>query len=256
MNVVITGAGRGIGLAMAEYYANSPETPKTNLLLITRTPTLELNNFISKYKNEFLSLNYEIVDVINQSKMHNVLTNYANLYGSPDILIANAGVAVTNSDNSSVLECAILNMNSNYFGVINTIVPLIDYMKTVRRGRIAIISSIASYRATFNSGEYSASKAAINLWAESLRLNLSNYGVSVSIVKLGFVDTAMTMNNKFKMYGIISARRAAKLIIERLKSGAPTYLIPYKSSIIWLLLNLAPNRIYDIFIKFAARKML
>lgn len=256
MNIIITGAGGGVGLSIARYYANLIFSSKINLCLITRSSRIELDNFLSEYSEKFNNIIVNFEDVTNILNMNKVLSDFQEKFGAPDLVFANAGVAITNKDSVCDIECAARNIDTNYFGVLNTIGPVINEMLIAKGGQIVIISSIASYRATFNSGEYSASKAAINLWAESLRLNLKKYKIAVSVIKLGFVDTNMTKGNNFKMFGIISPDKCAELICKKIKSRKSIYLIPYKSALLWWLFNKLPNQVYDLLIAVAARKML
>lgn len=102
-------------------------------------------------------------------------------------------------------------MRVNYFGLINTITPFIKEMKAAGKGQIVAISSIGSFRGTPNSGAYSASKAAVNVWTESLRLRLVSHGISVTTIGLGFVDTAMTEGLPFWIPGILSPQKGRNI---------------------------------------------
>jgi short-subunit dehydrogenase len=208
---------------------------KFNFRTLDRNGNTVLNRLIDQY-NHFAIQKILEVDP-------NIPT-YKNNQGL-DLVIANAGVAIVEDEQYNAQEAARMNMGVNYFGVINTILPCIDEMKKNQSGQIVIISSISSLRSTHNSGPYSASKAAINMWAEGARLSLKKYSINVSIIRVGFVKTKMTAKNKFKMHGIVSPAEAAKEIIEAIKKKKIDVALPWKSAYIWKVLSIIPDKFYD-----------
>src|SRR4029079_8074748 len=112
-----------------------------------------------------------------------------------DLLIANAGVSI-DKDNSSLDDFSIVRqtMAVNVDGVFNTVEPLIGRMMGRRRGQIALVSSLASFIGLPYSASYTASKAAVRVWGESIRYVLKKHGVGVSVICPGFVTTRLTAN--------------------------------------------------------------
>jgi short-subunit dehydrogenase len=96
--------------------------------------------------------------------------------------------------------------------VLNAVLPLIPRFVERRRGQVALMSSLASFRGVPGSTSYSASKAAVRMWGEGLRGDLHDFGVEVSVVCPGFVRSRMTDKQKFHMPFLMSTDRAADII--------------------------------------------
>jgi short-subunit dehydrogenase len=185
-------------------------------------------------------------DVSHAEAVDRAAQDFLRAVGRIDLVIANAGVAVPDKDRElPSLEAAITNMNINYYGVINTLIPFIGRMKVQKSGSLAVISSISALRATHNSGAYSASKVAVNLWTEGLRLGLRPFGIGVTTLCVGFVDTSMTRSNKFWMPGLISAAKASALIEHAIERRKRLAVLPWTSGGLWMFLHLLPGRLYD-----------
>ena len=162
-----------------------------------------------------------------------------------DIVIANAGIRGEEDQDCQDTHIPEEIMRVNYFGVVNTFSPFIRPMKAAGHGQLVVISSIASFRGTPNSGAYSASKAAVNVWSESLRLRLVAHGVGLTTVCLGFVNTAMTEGLPFWMPGILTSEEAAVLIAGKIRKKVRVAILPWQSRLIWNVFRILPGTIYD-----------
>ena len=162
-----------------------------------------------------------------------------------DIVIANAGIRGEEDTDCQDTHIAEEIMRVNYFGAINTFSPFIRPMKAKGHGQLAVISSIAAFRGTPNSGAYSASKAAVNVWTESLRLRLIPHGVGLTTICLGFVNTAMTAGLPFWMPGILSPEQAAALIAKSIEKKRRVVTLPWQSRFIWTVFRILPGVVYD-----------
>jgi NAD(P)-dependent dehydrogenase (short-subunit alcohol dehydrogenase family) len=81
----------------------------------------------------------------------------------------------------------------NVDGVFNTVLPLVDPMRSRGNGHVVILSSCAGYGALGSEGlAYCSSKAAVRVWGDGLRMLLRPHGVRVTVVTPGFIRTAMT----------------------------------------------------------------
>lgn len=246
-SIFITGASSGIGEALSILCAEEGIT--LGLLSVNASGNLEEVANECRVKGARV-LTY-IADVSNNSVMEECATDFQKKVGDIDLVIANAGVAFVEDSDFSETEIPMHNMKVNYFGVINTFLPFIAHMKENKSGHLVIISSISSLRSTHNSGAYSASKAAINLWSEGLRLRLRPYGIPVTTLCVGFVDTAMTRNNAFWMPGLISAPKAAQLIFKAITRRKRLVTLPWQSGGLWTVFHLMPGVMYDWIIDWA-----
>ena len=242
--IIITGASTGIGAELSIQLS----APGVTLGLFGNKSEAQLNQVADECRSLGAVVQCFLADVCNADVMAECINIFIKKNSRIDLVIANAGVAIVVNDIYSETDAARINMQINYFGVINTILPCLNNMKQNNNGQIAIISSISSLRATQNSGPYSASKSAINFWAESKRLALHDYGIRFSILRVGFVKTKMTSGNQFNMIGIVSAQYAAKKIVNAIKMKKIDVALPWQSALLWKFFSILPDRLYDFLI--------
>ena len=164
--------------------------------------------------------------------------------GSIDLVIMNAGVwrpmGAAHYDGAAAVE----SMNVNYNGVVWPLASLIPKMIERKAGHIALVASVAGYRGLAQSSAYAPTKAALINLAECLKPDLARYGVKISIVNPGFVDTPMTRVNTFPMPFMITAPDAAARIISGLKRGRYEIAFPWPTVMTLKLFRLLPNTLY------------
>lgn len=205
-NILITGASSGLGAALAREYARAG-----NVLHLQGRNAERLQKIAGECKDLGADVHIKIADVTDEGAMQNWLLE-ADKISPLDLVIANAGISAgtggAGEDNAQVKRIFATNIN----GVLNTIQPIIPNMTASGRGQIAIISSLAGIRALPSCPAYSASKAAVRYYGESLRGVLQGQGVVVSVVCAGYIKTPMTEVNNFPMPFIMSAQKAARII--------------------------------------------
>lgn len=240
--VFITGGSSGIGEALGLRYA----APGVVMGLLSRDTNGALETVAQACRHKGAEVHTYAVDVCDPVAIAEAAGDFVSRAGGIDLVVANAGVNFPDdTPDTTPLDIAKANIDGNYFGVINTLTPFLGPMKQQRQGSLVIISSISSLRATHNSGPYSASKAAVNLWAEGLRLKLRPFGISVTVLRVGFVDTAMTRGNPFWMPGLISADKAAEIIMNKTRRKARITVLPWTSGGLWTIFSLMPGSLYD-----------
>ena len=132
----------------------------------------------------------------------------------------------------------------NLLGTGNCLEPLLKVMVQRRRGRIAIMASVAGYRGLPNAAYYGASKAALINLAEALKLDLDPYGVAVQLIDPGFVETPMTARNPFPMPFLMPVEQAAERIARGLASGRFEITFPRRFTWQLKLLRCLPYSVY------------
>ena len=148
-----------------------------------------------------------------------------------DCLVACAGVGgeaalAGEAGESAAAARRILEVNA--VGVVNTISPLLPRLVARRSGRVVIISSLAGLVALPDSPAYSASKAAVIVYGESLRRLLRTQGVAVTVVCPGFVDTPMVRSLPFRPPFMWTPERAAAVIVDGIARGRPMVSFPWQ----------------------------
>lgn len=233
--ILITGANSGLGKALAIYYS-----AKGNILLLTGRNEERLKHASDLCKSKGAVVETAIIDVIDKDSLREWIINMDKKH-QIDLVIANAGISGGTAGGEESEAQARKIMRTNVDGVLNTIFPSIDCMKQRKRGQIAIISSLASFRALPGSPAYSTSKAAIRFYGEALRTALEDDGVELSVVCPGYIKTPMTDINKFPMPFLMSAEKASHLIAKRLEGNPPRIAFPlFMYIVVWFFGILPP----------------
>jgi short-subunit dehydrogenase len=109
--------------------------------------------------------------------------------------------------------------------------------------QLAIVSSMAHFFPFTRSEAYGASKAAVSYFVDSLRVDLAQSGISISLIEPGFVDTPLTQKNDFAMPFLVPVTQAASRIYTGLAKGNSRIRFPRRLSLLLKLLSLLP---YDL----------
>lgn len=146
--------------------------------------------------------------------------------GSLDMVISNAGIG--GSTHASRLDVAAVSrmIDVNVRGAIVPLVAAIPIMLGQKHGQLVGVSSLAGRRALPTAAAYNATKAALSMFLETLRIDLDPSGILVSDVQPGFVDTPITEKNKFPMPFMWDAAKAARHIADRLERGPRIIAFP------------------------------
>ncbi len=132
----------------------------------------------------------------------------------------------------------------NLVGTSHCIEALLPHLLQQGAGQIAIVASLAGYRGLPLSSGYGASKAGLINLAESLRLDLSPLGIDIRLINPGFIKTPLTDINEFTMPDIISAEKAAQIILDRLEKNTFEIRFPTRFAIIMAWLSHLPYGLY------------
>lgn len=209
--ILITGASSGIGAALAMAYARD----RVQLILIGRNleRLAEVSTSCRARGAKVLTAN---LDVCHKEALAEFIAR-TDAITPIDLVIANAGISAgfSQSVEENYLRAQEV-FDVNLQGVLNTIHPLIPRMVERKRGQIAIMSSLAGIRALPSAPAYSASKAAVRFYGDALRGELAPYTIGVSVICPGWIETPLTAKNDFPMPFMITAERAAQVILQQL----------------------------------------
>ena len=125
--------------------------------------------------------------------------------------------------------------------LLDAVLPQLLAQPVQRRGHISLVGSVAGYRGLPNGMAYGPTKAALINLAETLHTDLRAYGVGVSIINPGFVETPLTAQNQFKMPALITPEVAAREILHGWARGAFEIHFPRRFTRGMNLLELLPN---------------
>jgi short-subunit dehydrogenase len=116
-------------------------------------------------------------------------------------------------------------------------------MARLGRGTIVGIGSVAGDRGRAPNPGYCTSKAGFHAYLEALRNRLATLGVKVVTIKPGFVDTAMT-RGKEGLFWLISADRAAEIILKKASRGVVTAYVPARWRVVMTIIRSIPSFIF------------
>jgi short-subunit dehydrogenase len=165
--------------------------------------------------------------------------------GPFELAVANAGVSIPGHATKFNLPDADQTIRINVIGMLNLFAAVIPGMVERRSGRFAGVASIAGLRALPTAAAYSASKAAMQTFLESSRIELGPYGVGVTIVNPGFITTPMTEKNRFHMPFLMRVEPAARRIADGLERGKRVIEFPRPMSILMRTMRHMPDALYD-----------
>lgn len=237
--VIITGASAGIGYQLATDLAKEG----AQLALISRRKSI-LDELAKGLIPLTKVLTYEC-DVTQKEQVESVVKKIKEDFGRVDIAILNSGVAYRASVLQYSSRDAEITFNTNVFGAVYFIEQLLPDFLRERRGVIVGISTLGDGKGFPKSGFYSASKAALTILLESLRIELKKFNVKVVTIKPGFVKTAMTDKNEFYMPFLMTVEKASKIILNGLKKDKRIIEFPLFTTIASKFLRMIPTRLFE-----------
>ncbi len=135
-------------------------------------------------------------------------------------------------------------LRTNFVSVIALLIPIANHMQAARQGRIGVITSVAGERGRPRNFTYGAAKGALNVYLQGLRSRLYGAGVTVTTLKLGPVETPMTVdhpkNALFARPGPVAAS-----IIAALDQGATEAFVPWYWRPIMSIVRKTPESLFQ-----------
>ena len=185
---LVTGAGRGIGRAVAVALAREGATVLVNYNG-SREKALEVAGQIQRDGGRAEAVGCDVSDFAACGKM---VEELAAKYGHIDILVNNAGVTRDNLILRMSEEEYDRVLDTNLKGAFNTIRHLAKYFLKQRGGKVINISSVSGLMGNAGQSNYSASKAGLIGLTKSVARELASRGVCVNAVAPGYIATDMT----------------------------------------------------------------
>ena len=259
MNIFITGASSGIGNALAHEYAKRYANTQSILGLVA-SRSEHLQQLATELQNQYkISCAIYPLDVRDATALEAAATDFITRFGAPNIVIASAGVSrgtLTELKEDIAAFQAIFEIN--VMGMVHTFAPFIASLKqTAKQGQTAQLVGVAScagIRGIPGSGAYSASKAAVISYCESLRTEMQHYDIAVSTIAPGYVRTPMTEQNQYKMPFLMDADVFASKFADAVENKARFKIIPWQMGAIAKIMRLIPPRLWDKLMKNAPHK--
>jgi NADP-dependent 3-hydroxy acid dehydrogenase YdfG len=227
----ITGGGSGIGLGMAKVFASAGIK-----VVIADLRKDHLDEAVAYFDKKGQALHPILLDVTDRNGFEKAAVEAEKVFGPVSILCNNAGVNIIRSmDQAQYADWDWL-MAVNLGGVFNGLMTFIPRLKKLGSGHIVNTSSIAGIVAGPANGIYSATKFAIRGLSESLRYDLTPFGIGVSVLCPGIVATNLheSEENRLKRFdGSIDDEtgKARTFTGEIFKKVLPTGMTPLEVGI-------------------------
>lgn len=220
-SVLITGASSGLGAGLALAFARSGAT----LHLSGRHPG-RLEEVAERCRALGAEVRATTLDVTDREAAAGWVAA-SEAIRPLDLVIANAGISAGTSGGGESGDQTRAIFAVNVDGVFNTVLPALPFLRARGRGQVGIMSSLAGFRGFPGAPAYCASKAAVRVWGEALRGEMAPFGVGVSVICPGFVETPMTAVNRFPMPFLMDVERACRIMARGLAGDRGRIAFPW-----------------------------
>jgi short-subunit dehydrogenase len=180
--ILVTGASSGLGLATATALAAQGHTVYGTSRDVKRIKDVNFNPLE--------------MDVTDDASVNAAIDKITKAEGKIDVLVNNAGNGITGPLYAMPVDLAKKQFEVNFFGVVRVCSAVLPGMIANKKGLVINISSLAGLFGLPYQGLYSASKFAIEGYSESLRMELQNTGVKVTVLNPGDFKTDFTGNRE------------------------------------------------------------
>jgi short-subunit dehydrogenase len=234
-SVFITGGSSGLGWSLAQKF--QAEGYRVGLCARDKQKFLQSACGIED------KFTFYTVDVSEREALKQALKDFAGATGV-DIVIANAGIAYPVKSKIPDFDRTYRMIEVNLVGVVHTFEAALEMMISRKAGHLVAISSLAGYNGFPGTSGYSATKAAVIKFCETLAIDLKPMGISVSSFQPGFIQTPLTAKNKHPMPFMLSAEKASEIIYKGIKRKVPSYAFPFFFACVVKFLAIIPRRLY------------
>ena len=239
--IFITGASAGIGRQLALDYGKS----ETELWLLARSES-KLTSLAEEIQKAGGKAHILICDATDEPAFLRALGVAQEESGGFDLVIANAGwsgkMKYPGDKNIEVLNQII---DLNFRAATQTLEFFAKFMVIAKHGHLVGVSSIAGFRGAPGSAAYSATKAALISYLESLRFSVRPSAVFVTDIRPGFVRTPLTDRNVIPMPFLMDVDRASQKIRRAIERKRKRFAFPWQMAVLIHLIKASPDFLYD-----------
>ena len=208
----IIGGSSGIGLSLVALCL------KKGHRVIASAPNTQNSKELNDLKGEYLgSLHLVDIDATQTQSVKEATQRAWSIYGGIDVALYNAGIYEKMGVDALSFKSVSAICEVNYLGAVRFLTQIVPLFKKQGRGHIAFNVSISSYFGLPFGGAYSAPKAALLNFCESIKPELMRENIHLQVINHGFVKTRLTQKNDFYMPQLLEPDEAAQRIYEGLQ---------------------------------------
>lgn len=187
----------------------------------------------------------ELADFTDLAQVEGLAARALEALGGVDVVLIAHGDLGDQLESERTFAAAEATFRANLLSVIAFLVPLANALEVQRSGCIGVITSVAGDRGRPRNYTYGAAKGALNVYLQGLRSRLFASGVQVVTLKLGPVDTPMTVaHEKTAVFG--KPLPVAAGIVRALDAGAPEAYVPWFWGAIMPIVKNTPERLFQL----------
>jgi short-subunit dehydrogenase len=237
---LVTGASSGLGRGLALWLAKHGVR-----VFATGRRLSQLQALAAEAQAAGVSVEPVVMDVTHAEASQERIRAIDAECGGLDLVVANAGVGGPTHGKRMDWDRSRAIIDTNVTGAAATLCAVLPQMVERRRGHLVGVSSLAGYRGLAGHAAYSASKAFLATFLESLRVDLKGTGVAVTCFYPGFVKSELTAKNRFPMPFLMETEDAVELMGRAIFSQATEVSFPWQLAAPVRLLKVMPNPLFD-----------
>lgn len=233
----VTGAGKGIGRALAKRLADegwtvavSARTENDLKSLVAESPSGRIHAFP--------------LDITNAGQAMVTVDVIENRLGSLSLVILNAGTHIPMSAEAFSAATMRKLVDVNLMGTVHCLDSVMHRFIERKAGHIAVVASLAGYRGLPTSAAYGATKAGLINMCEALKPELAVHDVRLTLINPGFVETPLTEKNDFPMPFLIPVDAAVEYIMQGLNGNAFEIAFPRRFAWLMKFLRILPDSLF------------
>jgi short-subunit dehydrogenase len=238
-SVFITGASGGLGRGLSLHFAKQGDT-----VFAAARRKEELERLASEAPaGTIVSVPLDVQD--SDALVAAIRRAEERSGGALDLVIANAGIGQPTPARKMDWTMVRKILDINVTAACVTLAAALPKMVERNAGHVVAVASLAAFRGMPGNATYCASKAALHVWMESVRVDLRRTKVRATTIYPGFVKTEMTAKNKFPMPFLMELDDAVRVMAKGLARGAKTIAFPLPMAALTRALGAMPRSLYE-----------
>ncbi len=238
--VLIIGASSKIASETAKIFAE-----KNYKIILSGRDLQKLDSvkkdILAYYPQSFIE--NHIIDILNYNSHKEFLNQIISQYGEIDIVLIAYGTLANQKLIENDFEKIKKEFEINLLSIISLTTIFAEYFEKMKKGTIAVISSVAGNRGRQSNFIYGTSKGAVSIYLQGLRNCLYKSNVQVLTIKPGFVDTPMTADIN-KNFLFAQAKDIAIGIVKAIENKKDIVYLPSFWRLIMFIIKIIPEKIF------------